>query len=268
MANRQLSPKVQEKLSQKRLIFTVTTGRSGTNYMTNMLSYLPGVLTSHEPKPHLHLLLRETQSNPDVAFDLLINEKLPFIADLPGATYIETSHLICKGFLEPMLDLGVKLDLVILRRDPRAVATSLYQLGHIPARTQVGRQFLLQPDDPGVLAVSDWESLHDYQLTFWYTLEIERRAQEYRDKFRDAGSQVVEITLEEFSTVLGYYRFLNTMKLPFPTLINIIKHLRSHFRRVNNKDKLKEKQNVEDFDALEAEVFSRIAYNPLDKVRG
>ena len=266
MPDYQLSSELKHKLDSKRLIFTVTTGRSGTNYMTNMLSYLPDVYAQHEPAPPLHQVLREVQHNPDLAYQILVEEKLPRIAETPRRIYIETSHLVCKGFLEPMADLGLVPDIVILRRSPRKVAKSMYELGHIPGRSPVGQQFLVQPDDPGVLPISDPDSLHHYQLAFWYTLEIERRAQAYREKFRDSGSQVVEISLEEFSTVMGYYRFLNTMKLPFPPLINIIKHLRSHLRRVNNKDKLKEKQDIEDFDALEADVLTRIPYNPLESL--
>jgi len=267
MSDWQLAPDVLEKISRKRLIFTVTTGRSGTNYMTNMLSYVSGICSRHEPNPPLHEVLREVQADTNKAYDFLVNEKLPVIADEKEAIYIETSHLMCKGFIEPLLDIGVLADLIILRREPRAVAKSMYQLDHIPARSSVGKKFLLQPDDPDVLPLPEWEALHDYQLAFWYTLEIERRAQKYKALYLDAGAKVVETTLDEFSTITGYYRFLRELKLPFPPAINMLKHLKSHIRRVNNKDDLKQERQVADIETLEAEVLERIPYNPLEKLQ-
>lgn len=57
---------------------------------------------------------------------------------------------------------GAPLDLVILRRDPVPVATSLYLWGTVPARTPPGLQFLLSPGDPGVLPPVNWQDLHDW----------------------------------------------------------------------------------------------------------
>ncbi len=66
------------------------------------------------------------------------------------ARYFESSHLINKGYIEPLLALGVIPNTIILRRNYRDVATSLLILNTVPARTSKGQKFLLLPDDDGV----------------------------------------------------------------------------------------------------------------------
>lgn len=250
---------LKRRLAGKRLIFTVTTGRSGTNYMNNMLTYLPGVKSLHEADPQFQKVLRPMQQNPELAYRFWIEEKLPAIAAYAEPIYVETSHVFCKGFLEPLLDLGIVPDLILLSRDKREVAISMYQLNHTPARSHIGRIYHVQPDDPGVLPLPGWETLHDYQLNYWYTLEIERRSRVYAEEIRRRGGIAYAVTLEDFSTVIGYWKLLLGMNLPLPGPINALKHLKSHLRRVNAKGNLKEVKQAENWDALEAEVLHRIA---------
>jgi hypothetical protein len=257
-----MTDEIRENLAGKRLIFTVTTGRSGTNYLANMLSYLPGVLSLHEPAPTFHAVLRSAVRDPEVAYRFLIENKLPAIAQCPGSIYIETSHVFCKAFFEPMLEIGIVPDLILLSRPKRDVAISFYQLGSIPARTPRGKIYFVQPDDPGVLPMPGWETMHDYQLNFWYTLEIERRAKLYGDEIRRRGGMVYAVTLDEISTVIGYWKLILAMQLPFPRPLNALKHLKSHSRRVNSKMDLKNSLRVEDWDSLEAEVLERTGYTP------
>lgn len=254
----QLANDLKAQLTQKRLIFTVTTGRSGTNYLTNMLSYLPNVTSLHEPEPDYHHVLRSVQHQPELAYEFLIERKLPAIAADKAPIYIETSHLFCKGFFEPLLDLGIVPDLILLSRDKRSVAKSMYQLNQIPARTEIGRNYLVQPDDPQVLPLPNWESLHDYQLCYWYTLEIERRQQVYSAEVKKRGGMVYAITLEDFSTIKGFWSLLWAMKLPFPYPLNAARHFRSHLFRSNTLSEFKNTEKSADYAALEFDLFKQM----------
>jgi hypothetical protein len=193
----------------KRLIFTVGTGRNGTGYVSHLLHGLPGLSCLHEPDPQFYTVLRAVQTDPGVAERFCREQKLPAIRSVQEPVYFETSHLVCKGFLEPLMAHGVPFDLVILRRDPVLVATSLFLLGTVPARTELGRQFLLSPDDPGVLPLPNWQDLHDWALCYWYCLEIERRAQVYKERLAGLGGRVLETSVGILKTDRGLGEMLS-----------------------------------------------------------
>jgi len=169
-----------EGIRKKRLLFTVTTGRSGTYTLKQCLSRTAQSAVYHEPHPQFHWYLRGAQQTSEVATQFWLQQKLPKIYSHPAPVYIETSHLICKGFLEQLWALDIFPELIFLIRPKRAVAQSLWQLNTIPGRSAMGLSYYLAPFDPGVLAVKDWKTLSDYQLCYWYTLEMERRSEAYR----------------------------------------------------------------------------------------
>jgi hypothetical protein len=164
---------------EKRIIFTVTSGRSGSAYLSQLLQAVPGLHAEHEPEPNFAHVMRRVQHNPAIAFAFLREHKLPAIAKVAEPVYAETSHLTCKGFIEPMIQLGLRPGLIFLRRSPREVAWSLQERNTIPGRTPLGCAYLLEPRDPFVLPLIGWETLSDYQLCFWYALEIEHRCLRY-----------------------------------------------------------------------------------------
>ncbi len=187
----------------KRLIFTITPGRSGTAYLAFVLSLLPGVSSRHEPEPRFSDVMRAAVRNEKLARDFWLQKKLPFIRSIREPIYVETSHLFCKGFVEPLLELGYWPDVIILKRAHRQVALSLYSLNAVPGRTPDGWHWLLSPDDPDVLGLPSWQDLHPYQLCYWYCLEIERRADSYRRLFESNARRVGVTSVPELKSWLS-----------------------------------------------------------------
>ena len=224
-----------EALSDKRLIFCLTSGRSGTRFLTDILTLLKNTSVNHEPKPAFHDVMREVQTNPPLATTFLLQTKLPHIALQPEPTYIETSHVFCKGFVEPLLDLGVVPDVIVLSRPHRQVAKSMHQIGTIPGRSSVADEFYLRPDDPDVLPLPGWEDLHDYQLCYWYCLEIERRQRLYAEMLTKRGASVVSFQLAELTTLAGFIRLFRFLTGRLPSLGCFWWYLRHRSRKVNTK---------------------------------
>ena len=252
-------PAPSSSRSTPRLIFTVTTGRSGTAYLWRILELVPGIASRHEPKPMFADVIREVQARPAAAREFWLERKLPAIAECGQPIYVETGHLFCKGFFEPLLELGETPDLILLSRPHRQVATSLLQLGTIPGRTEGGLRWYLSPEDPGVLPLADWRSLSDYQLCYWYCLEIERRARAYGETVRSRGGRVVAVTLAEINTIRGFRRLLRELDLPRPSLYNWAKYALNRNRIINRKPG--ERLAVEpppDRDRQEREVLERV----------
>jgi len=164
----------------KRLLFTVSTGRCGTQHLAFCLNLFRCVSAHHEPRPKFSEAMRAVQAQPGVASEFWLRRKLPRIARSRKPIYAETSHVASKGFLESLIELGYRPDVIHLQRDPRLVALSLWRLDTVPGRTLRGLKYYLGPDDPGVLPLRWPEGAepHDYQLCYWYCLEIARRARD------------------------------------------------------------------------------------------
>lgn len=250
-------------LAKKRLVFTVSTGRSGTDFLARVLSLLPNVDCRHEPKPRFSEYMRAAQLDPRIAVLFWVQEKLPRLARVEAPVYIETSHLFCKGFVEPLLELGITPDLICLHRDARDVARSLYRLNHIPGRQVFASNWYLGPEDPGVLPLPGWEELHDYQLCYWYCLEIARRTDVYSTQFLARGARVAKLSLAELNEPSGYARLIETLDLPRPTLWGQFRYSRARNTRTNTKAGKKVRQDLPaNLDEMEQEVIRRSGWEP------
>jgi hypothetical protein len=179
-------------LQSKRLVFTATSGRSGTAFVHQLFSLLPDVTSEHEAEPPFQTHLRQMDRGSIVARDFLLQYKLPHIADLPTSRYVDVSHPFCKGFVEPTLALGIRPNLLVLRREPRLVALSFLERYTVPERTFFGLEWLLSPRFARSMPLPGWRGMSDYQLVFWYALEIERRQREYTGMIRSVGGVVRE----------------------------------------------------------------------------
>lgn len=246
---------LKKEMNNKRLIFTITTGRSGTGFLSRLLKIVPNVDSFHEPKPKFSEVMRTIQTEPQVAYQFWINHKLPNIVKNKNPVYIETSHLFCKGFLEPLLDIGFVPDVIVLRRAYRDVALSLYQLETIPGRTEKGNKYYLTPNDPGVVQIDNWKTLHDYQLCYWYCIEIDRRRKHYSKLLSQLGARIVNITLDQLLTFKGMRNLIEKLNLRNLSLFDWFKFYRLKNIRVNTKEKQKmEKLDVKYLDELEHEI--------------
>ena len=186
-----------ETVRRKTLIVTVSAGRSGTTYLAHLLAAFPQTTSLHEAAPHYAFFMRQAQHSPAAARRFLLEYKLPCIAAAPTPRYADISHLFCKGFLEPLLELGIVPRVVMLRRDPHLVARSWLTRRVIPGRWKRGLKLHLHPGDPGVLPFAKWWRASDYQLCFWYALEIERRQRAYGMLLDGIGGTWIDVTPEE-----------------------------------------------------------------------
>jgi hypothetical protein len=181
----------------KNLVFCVTAGRTGTTYLQHLFALCPETTSLHEPEPSFVSVLRLAQHDASVARMFLLEYKLPFIIRTPTRNYVETGHLFGKGFLEPLLALRIVPRIVFLRRAPWRIAASLLTRRTVPARGKLGLKYLLHPGDPGVVPLPGWLRMTDYQLCFWYALEVERRQRAYAAQLDGLGATWVDVRADE-----------------------------------------------------------------------
>ena len=247
----------------KRFIFTVTTGRTGTLFLANMLPIFKGVTALHEPLPSFSSHIREIQSNPKIASDFLINEKVPAILhSSPSPIYAETSNFFCKGYLEPWLEIDdfPTPDLILLNRNFRKISLSNLALKVIPAKTQQGLKFMLAPFDESCLTtVENWKDLNDYQLCYWYCLEIEERKKRYAKLIEQRGGLYVSTSLVRLRTINGILELRRKLDLAPLNLHGWLSYFKRRREHLNQKLKSKAKLEItpESLSEWEEEVRQR-----------
>ena len=252
-------------MREKRFIFTVTTGRSGTGFLSYILGHFNDTVSVHEPEPPYDECMRIVQSEPQLATDFLLNRKLPAISKAAARAqiYIETSHVFCKGFLEPWLhlpDIPVP-DLIILDRDIRKVALSLFTLQTIPGRTDTGLRWYLSPSDETCLtSIHNWETLNDYQLCYWYCLEIEERKNVYGTMVTEKGARCVRTSIESLKSFRGLRQLRKQLALPRISLDGWLRYSIRRCRTVNSQRDKKVGHSYSDTELqmLEHEVKQRL----------
>ncbi|MDU8913518.1 hypothetical protein [Aestuariicoccus sp. MJ-SS9] len=112
---------------------------------------------------------------------------------------VETSHAFCKGFFEPSVAAGFRPSLLLLTRDTRTTALSHRRKNAVPRRTDAGFAHLIAPSDDVYLPVADPASLSDYQLCYWYCLEIQLRQTLYTRIAEKLDMKVVRMETSELS---------------------------------------------------------------------
>ena len=256
-----------EQIKQKQLLLTVTAGRTGTAYLHNLFKLFPQVDSVHENEPSYVHAMRRVQTQPAEAIAFLTRFKFPVIAACKSNTYAETSHLFCKGFLEPMIGLGIYPDLLLLRRNPRGIALSLLERNTIPGRTSTGTDYLLCPSDPNTLPLPLWAGLTDYQLCFWYALEIECRQQRYGYYMTQLGRRVCDVTANELHNPDVFLKMAATFLLEIPGRDELLRQHKEISSTDYNKTPEVREQSF-DLEAAEQEVWERVSYyQPLLRQR-
>lgn len=250
-------------MSARRFLFTVTTGRSGTEYLARALALFAAVDARHEPKPRFSSCFRAVVAAPAIAREFWEREKLPAITRGRRPVYAETSHLFGKGFAESLVDLGVVPELLHLRRDARATASSLWALASIPGRSLRGVRYYLSPwdenhlpVDPGVAA-----SWSDYQLCYWYCLETDARAEALERALGPRGVRVHRVELADLQTAEGILALGERLALGPLSAFGRLRLSALPSRRVNAKahQKRTEPLPLDRLDAWEAEVRAAVA---------
>jgi len=246
----------------KRLIFTICTGRCGTQLLAERLAEVPGVSAFHEPEPNFFNILPQVRSDLSEAVKFWKEVKLPAINETTNPIYVETSHLFCKGFMEGLLELNIVPDIILLSRPHREIASSLNRLDCIPGRNEAGRDWLLSPDEAGVLPIRNWEEMNNYQLCFWYCLEIERRQNAAAKTISSLGGRVIKTALNEIKTGSGMMNVINSLGLSSPKHFTKLKWDLSSRRRINQKKWMPEKiipNNI--LDDYEGEVYKMVGFS-------
>src|SRR5271163_992947 len=110
-----------------RYIFCINAGRSGSNYLAELLATAQGVAAFHEAEPWmhgapLHRLNVEPLSSSYAERRVKLDGIARLLAERPWAgVYAETNHMFIKTFFDVVIDELANVEVIHLRRDPTRV---------------------------------------------------------------------------------------------------------------------------------------------------
>src|SRR5690349_8276092 len=169
----------------ERVIFTATTGRSGTTTLTRLFSAVPSCKALHEPWPPMSGEVLHAASYGDVRFVREAFRRSKAVNILRAAAghryYFEANHCFVKTFAQLAAEeFGDRLAVVHLVRPAIEVAMSIFRLREEPG-TNVGNFWWLDHRAPSNLIPiadlldSDRHLAHPFYKALWYWHEIEAR---------------------------------------------------------------------------------------------
>jgi hypothetical protein len=171
-----------------RYLFCINTGRSGSDYLTELLAQAENAVSLHEGMPIMNgVPMRRFNEGDEAALRALMPLKLAEIRKKSGGgrkVYCETNHSFIKGWghLIPEAIPQEEIGVIVLRRSADQVVHSHLRVRNVPGTTAWSRTWVLTPG-----AARDHcppPGLDDrYALCRWYVDEVERRAQAYRIRF-------------------------------------------------------------------------------------
>ncbi|MCX2780127.1 hypothetical protein [Microbulbifer thermotolerans] len=250
--------------TNKNLIFTVTHGRTGTTFLTEVFKIFDDIRSLHEPEPNYANLFPTVKQTPEKAIAFL-QSKIAIINEYPEKHYVETSNVFGKGFLIPLLRLGVMPGLLFLNRNFRKTASSLYERGSTPMRTQMGRHYSADPRFPGTLPIYEPENLTDYQLCYWGVLDAYARQIQAENIYKNENGKFYWVTTNDF------HNFDKLMEIGdyFGLSLTDKKQAQERHKKIislhHNPNKVKARSSTSvAFLEEEADVLNRVAFfDPL-----
>jgi hypothetical protein len=170
-------------------IFSINSGRSGSDYLTEIFSKTTNAFSMHEGFPIMNgKPMQAFNQGEDAALRQLMPLKLQQINNSiqkGKKIYCETNHSYIKGWgylipdeYIPQKEIGV----IILRRNIDDSAYSLLRVHDIPSYTEFSRTWYLSPEATFNLSHPPADA-NAYELCRWYVQETNLRAEHYQSKF-------------------------------------------------------------------------------------
>jgi len=217
----------QHNYRQRRLVFVISSGRSGSGFLADLLSLSPDTYARHEPRPRInghylgltlkHGLAATYKSRLLKVFG--INLALSRLID--SITYVETSHMFIKTYHDVVIDYYEQIDVIILRRAMSKVLRSFAELNYFSPNAHHWQKWMNVPEPSNCFAepIGLPYEMDKYDRCIAYLLDMEARAQTFIEHNQKA--RIHEIRLEEITKVEGARKLYNVLALTYPDGLNM-----------------------------------------------
>lgn len=172
-----------------KYIFSINTGRSGSDYLTELLAKAKNSVSLHEGFPIMNgAPMQAFNEGDDSPLAALMPAKVAQIKKKRGSgqhIYCETNHTYIKGWGHLLPDTYLpqeEIGVIMLHRDVEKTAQSLLRVHDVPGASEWSRTWYLTPSARRNLSQPPAKATL-LGLCQWYVQEIQLRGQAYKKRF-------------------------------------------------------------------------------------
>ena len=201
--------KLGESVKDRRLIFTISPGRAGSEYLATLLNTAQNVSAYHEPLPRMNGGYLEMAMNRPLSESyrkrriklLGINRTLSRLDK--NNIYVETSHMFIKSFYDVVLDYYENVEVIVLRRPLHKVLKSFIEMGFFSDINPASPRWMHTPGSANSAAepLKPVGEMDQYEKCLAYLLDIEALAQAFSVNYPHIKTH--DTTLETITDIEG-----------------------------------------------------------------
>lgn len=197
----------------RRHIFSINSGRSGSEYLMRVLSTAENVTAFHEPEPDGagRRITQYPATNPTM-FDRLTypfwyRRKMGKVKAVrrmtqdwePRRIYAESNHMFIFSFYDVVMDHLEGVSVILLRRWLPSAMRSFMELDHFTPHDPWAQWWFPSPHSKSSVAtpLAPYDELDQADRIIAYLIDVEARAQRFRKLYPE--TPVVEARLEELN---------------------------------------------------------------------
>ena len=210
----------QDKISNHRLIFCINSGRSGSNYLSDILDSALEVNSFHEPSPtmagdYLNIIEKyDYKQSFRKRYFKVYSIKETFL-HLPDKTvYCETNHMFIKTFFDVVIHgFPGQIEVIRLRRYLPKVLKSFMELGYFSENNRSWRFWMSSPNavTSAIPCINDDKNLDACDLSIAYLIDIEARFLRFKTQYPTI--KVHEIRLEQLNQFSNIQSFFSQLRI-------------------------------------------------------
>eukprot|EP01065_Artemidia_motanka_P001199 TRINITY_DN10557_c0_g2_i1.p1 TRINITY_DN10557_c0_g2~~TRINITY_DN10557_c0_g2_i1.p1 ORF type:complete len:342 (+),score=79.61 TRINITY_DN10557_c0_g2_i1:127-1152(+) len=199
-----------------RYIFSANAGRSGSEYLSQLLACAEGVSSVHEGVPICcGAPMLAFNDGDELPMRRLMPRKMRSIqASRPThSVYAESSHTFAKGFGLLLPDNYMsqeEMGVVVLSRGVEETATSFLRLHEVPGLRHANNWWLKPGAKRNILPPPPGDA-HPFEFCKWYVREMQARAVQYQRLF--PRITYCTTTVKELNTMEGVMRLFSVFGL-------------------------------------------------------
>lgn len=196
------------------LVFSINSGRSGSDYLFRLLSTARNAAAYHEPRPSMagSRMSKVPATNPGIGDRLFyavmyvkkfqkVRAIREVIKSLPDdKIYVETNHMFILTFYDVIMNHFSDVNVVLLRRYLPWVVKSFLDLNMFVPQDSKTKYWTSSPNSPSaaVEALAPDAEMDQVDRCIGYVIDIEARAQRFKRQYPQA--QVIEKRLPDLNT--------------------------------------------------------------------
>ncbi len=215
--------KIKQLISSKdllnyQLLFSINSGRSGSNYLAKLLGTAEEVVSYHESYPTMSAeyltMVNKFEYQKSVFKRKRKNSSIKEVLfQLPeDKIYCETNHMFIKTFFDVVVQEFPKVEVIILRRYLPKILKSFIELGYFSERNKHWKFWMSSPNaaTAAIPCIDVDKNLDQWDLSIAYLIDIEARAKRFQQEYPNIKTHEVRLeSLNDFTNIKSLFKQLS-----------------------------------------------------------